>query len=229
MRVECPSCHQVVNPALAINSADVGMTCPSCGKHIARDALAAAETDDDLKTTTPIPSTKAKVCAKCGAVLREGATACPSCGLAVAKMATFSGREDNVPAPLKAAWEGVVAVWADEAKHDALFKLVAESGEYSWAAAKYRDQARNRPGDAIAAKQQEKLKRALEAQLMVSSSKKDKPGATPYKSTVTMLGILVIMLVIGIFYMVVKSKSVHHDDAPEPPPPPGATPGAQVR
>ena len=32
MRVECASCHQVVSPALAINSADVGMTCPSCGE-----------------------------------------------------------------------------------------------------------------------------------------------------------------------------------------------------
>jgi hypothetical protein len=227
VRVECPSCHQVVNPALAINSADVGMTCPSCGKHIAKDALAAAETDDDLKTTTPIPSTKAKVCAKCGTQLREGAEACPSCGLAVAKMATFSGREDTVPAALKAAWEGVVAVWNDEAKHDALFKLVAESGEYSWAAAKYREQARARPGDPIVTKQQDKLKRALEAQLMISSSKKDKPGATPYKSTVTMLGVLIILLVVGVFYMIVKSKS-HQDEAPpEPPPPPGATPGVR--
>jgi len=228
VRVECPSCHQVVNPALAINSADVGMTCPSCGKHIDKDALAAGETDDDIKTTTPIPSTKAKVCAKCGTPLREGAEACASCGLAVAKMATFAGKEDSVPAALKAAWEGVVATWSDEAKHDALFKLVTEYGEYSWAAAKYREQARNRPGDELAAKQQEKLKRALEAQLMVSSSKKDKPGAQPYKSTVTMLGVLVILLIIGMVYLFLKSKS-QQDNPPEPPPPPGATPGAQVR
>ena len=231
MKVECPSCHAVVSPALAIavgsTQADVGMTCSHCGKTIPADVLRQAETDDEVATTTPIPTAKSKVCAKCGKPLREGADACPSCGLVVAKMATYAEKEAEVSEPIKAAWAAVLEQWDDEARHEKLFKLVAEAGEYTWAASRYREQSRSRPADAITTKQQEKIKRALEATLMVSSTKKEKPGATPYKSTVMLLGILIILLLMGGAYMFVKSRSSKTEDPP-PPPPPGVV-APQVR
>lgn len=245
MRVECPSCKQTVSPALAINAIDVGMTCPSCSAAIGADVLAGAETDDEVATTTPIPvaartrsvddiamtnpipTTQAKVCAKCGTALRDGAGACASCGLAVSKMATYSEKEIDVGPAIKAAWARVIASWDDEARHDALFRLVAETGEYGWAAARYREQAKSRPDSPIATKQQEKLRRAIEATLIVSATTREKPQAAPYKSTLTMLGVLVIMLIIGMFYLFIKSRGTpaHDDDQP-----PGATSsGSQVR
>lgn len=169
---------------------------------------------------------KREVCAKCSKPLREDAEACPSCGLIVAKMATYTEKEAEVSAPIKAAWASVLAQWDDVARHDALFKLVAEAGEYTWAAARYREQSRTRPADAITTKQQEKIKRALEVTLMVSSTRKEAPGATPYKSTVMLLGILIILLLMGGTYMFVKSRSGNSDSPP--PPPPGAV-APQVR
>jgi uncharacterized Zn finger protein (UPF0148 family) len=229
VRVECPSCHAVVSPALAINSsqADVGMTCSHCGKTIPADVLKQAETDDEVAMTTPIPTTKSKVCAKCSTPLRDGAEACPSCGLVVAKMASYAETEAQVSEPIKAAWDSVMESWDDEARHDKLFRLVAEAGEYTWAATRYREQSRTRPADSITTKQQEKIKRALEATLLVSSTRKEKADATPYKGTVMLLGILIIMMVLGGVYMFIKSKNTKTEDPP--PPPPSGVVSPQVR
>jgi uncharacterized Zn finger protein (UPF0148 family) len=161
------------------------------------------------------PST---VCAKCGTALRDGAEACPSCGLAVAKMASYAEKEAQVGAPIKAAWDAVLASWDDEARHEALFKRIAESGEYTWAAARYREQSRTRPGDPIATKQQERIKRALEATLLVSATKRETPGATPYKNTVMLLGIMIVLLLLGGAYMILKSGNSKTTDLPPPRP-----------
>lgn len=167
------------------------------------------------------------VCAKCDTALREGAEACPACGLAVAKMASYAEKEAQVSEPLQAAWDAVLESWDDEARHDKLFALVAEAGEYTWAAARYREQSRSRPADPIATKQQEKIKRALEVTLLVSATKREAAGATPYKNSVMLLGVLIILLLIGGAYMIVKSGNSKTKDLP-PPRPPGVV-APQVR
>ncbi|MBA3462044.1 MAG: hypothetical protein H0T46_18940 [Deltaproteobacteria bacterium] len=172
------------------------------------------------------PSTS-KACTKCSTPLREGADACPTCGLIVAKMATYAAKETEVSEPIKAAWAAVLERWDEVARHETLFRLVAEAGEYTWAAARYREQSRSRPADAIIAKQQEKIKRALEVTLLVSSSRKEKPGVTPYKGTVMLLGLLLVMLLMGAAYMFIKSRSSKTDD--RPPPRPSGVVAPQVR
>ncbi|MBL0216462.1 MAG: hypothetical protein IPQ07_21585 [Myxococcales bacterium] len=242
MRLECPSCHQVVSPALAINAGDVGMTCPSCGTGIPATAIAGAETDDELASTTPIPRVKELAdaataaveakqaetrpavvtaaapevdrCPKCEAALRPGLAACATCGLATSRMPTFtSERDTSVPEAIRAAWDQVVERWTDEARHDALFRLVAERGEYGWVAARYREQARERDNDAIATKQMERIRRAIEATLLVSATARDKPATTPYKNLLALLVVLIIVLVVGMVYVFVKARS-----APDAPP-----------
>lgn len=253
MRVECASCHQVVSPALAINSANVGMTCPSCGAQISRAALNAAETDDEIATTTPLPrvkfldnasasvklatipppmsgaAAKAPECPKCGAALKAGAEACASCGLKSARMATFKAERDQaVPAEIRTAWDTVLAKWADEARHDALFLLIAARGEYGWAAGRYREQARERSGDAVAPKQMDRIRRAIEATMVVTATARDKPQASPYKNTAMLLVVLLVVMIAGMVYMFVKSRGASSSGEP-PPPPPAVSPTRQVR
>lgn len=195
-----------------------------------------AETDDDLALTTPIPRVKelndamaaallatepmpardpSKECSKCGVALRPRADECASCGLEVARMATFTfERERDVSPEIRTAWERVLEGWQDEAGHDALFQLIAARGEYSWAAGRYRVQLRERPGDAIARRHMNRIRRAIEATMMVTATTRDRSEASPYKRAVALLGVLIVMLVIGMFYMIAKSRSAPPDSAP---------------
>lgn len=251
MRVECAACHQVVSPSLAINSANVGLTCPSCGAQISSSSLASAETDDEIATTTPLPrigrlddraatvklattppplkdgtlAAKSPECPKCGTALRPGAVACVTCGLATARMATFkSERDQAVPAEIKAAWDAVLESWTTEATHDALFNLVAARGEYGWAAGRYREQARERVGDQVAPKQMDRIRRAIEATMVVSATARDKPQASPYRNTAMLLAVLIVMLVVGMAYMFLKSRHSESDEAPPQPQPMSSSP-----
>ncbi len=252
MRVECAACHQVVSPSLAINSANVGMTCPNCEAPITAAALATAETDDETATTTPMPrikqlddkaaavrlattppplkdgtlAAKGPECPKCGTPIKTGASACATCGLATARMATWKAeREEAVPEEVRTAWEAVMASWADEAKHDALFHLVTARGEYGWAAGRYREQARERIADKVAPKQMDRIRRAIEATMAVSATAREKPEASPYRNTAMLLAVLIIVLVVGMAYMFLKSRR----GAPEEPPPQPRPTSGQVR
>ncbi len=247
MRVECASCHQVVSPALAINSANVGTTCPSCGAQITQAALVSAETDDEVATTNPMPrvkfldnarasvklatvpppmrgaAAKAPECPKCGTAIKLGAAACASCGLASARMATFkSERDQAVPAEIRTAWDAVIEKWTDDARHDALFALIAARGEYGWAAGRYREQARERIGDPVAPKQMDRIRRAIEATMVVSATTRETKQASPYKNTAMLLALLLAVLIVGMAYMFIKSHNASSSEAPPPPPPPAA-------
>jgi hypothetical protein len=248
-----------VSPALAINQTDVGAKCPACNAVIPKEALADGVSDDEVATTTPLPRVKemdeaaraaveasdaavaptrpipvtVEACPKCGTPQKAGAAACTSCGLAVDRWPSFSAERDEKATPdARAAWERVLARWDDESRHEALFAVISARGEYSWAAGRYREQARERPGDAIAAKQMERIKRALEATLLISGTQREKAGPSPYKNLITMLGVLIVVLVVGMAYVFIKSRS-SGDDAqsvsqPVPPGPPAPHAQGQV-
>jgi len=169
-----------------------------------------------------------EACPKCGATLKAGAEACATCGLAAARMATFKSERDTAVSEVaRAAWDAVLESWTDEARHEALFRLIAERGEYGWAAGRYRDEAKQRPGDAIAAKQMERIRRAIEATLAVSATAREKPGASPYKGVMAMMGVLVVVVIVGLFYVFIKSHT--GGDDPPPPPPRPMSPAPRVR
>ena len=243
----------MVSPALAINSANldakVDLTCPSCGAKIPKAASASGVTDDEIATTTPMPritvlddraasvklattpppfkDEKGPECPKCGAPLKVLARACASCGLATERMATWKSERDlAVPAEIKAAWDAVLAGWSTEAKHDALFHLVAARGEYGWAAGRYREQARERAGDPVAPKQMDRIRKAIEATMVVSATAREKPGASPYKNTATLLAVLIVVLIVGMAYMFIKSRKSTEEEPPLTQPRP---PASQVR
>lgn len=113
---------------------------------------------------------------------------------------------------LEALWERVVEGWDEPARHQALMGMVAQKGEYAWAAAKYKERA----GDAIAAKQLEKIRKAATVSMFATASKKPAEDP-PYKRTMVIFIVLLIML----FILLVGVKLVHDtrphpDEAPRP-------------
>jgi hypothetical protein len=107
---------------------------------------------------------------------------------------------------VEAAWERVVEQWDDSARHDAFMVLVVQNSQFAWAAGKYKERA----GDAIADKQLEKLRKAATATMFATASRK--PGEDPpYKRTLVIFAVLVVMLVIALV-----GVKILHDTRPPP-------------
>lgn len=126
--------------------------------------------------------------------------ACPGCGLAVARMPSYSAsRAAEVPPELAASWEALAAVWDDQARHDAFIRLVATHGAFAWAAGKYQDACRQRAGDRVAARQLERVRRTAEAAMLASAAVRavERP---PYRSATAVLIMLVVALGAGTLY-----------------------------
>jgi hypothetical protein len=119
-----------------------------------------------------------------------------------------------VHAAVEAAWERVVEQWDDQARHDSFLGLVAQHSEFAWAAGKYKERA----GDAVADKQLEKLRKAATATMFATASKK--PGEDPpYKRTMVIFIVLIVMLVIALV-----GVKIMHDTRPRPDEPVRRTP-----
>jgi len=91
--------------------------------------------------------------------------------------------------------------------------LVAQHSAFAWAAGKYKERA----GDAVADKQLERIRKAVAATMFAMSSKKP-TEETPYKRTMVIFIVLLLMMVLGL----VGVKIMHDtrtQDAPPPRPP----------
>lgn len=145
-------------------------------------------------------------CPKCGSSVKADAPACGKCGLAVARFETFAAtRDDAVPAVLRTAWDKLDEAWDDDARHEAVLVLATERGELGWVAGRYREAAKARQGDPRAPAMLEKIKRATEAMLTASVPRTTKEPM-PYRSSIVILGFLVVMIVIGVAYAFLKTR-----------------------
>ncbi len=138
------------------------------------------------------------MCPKCGAPRspEPAVTACPRCGLGVARMADFArDRDARVPAPVQAAWERVAAAWDEPALHDELFRLTALHTCHAWTAARYRTAWQARGGTGLDP-HLERMRKAAEVTLLTTATARPE-AAPPYRSARLTLIALVILLVIG--------------------------------
>jgi hypothetical protein len=160
-----------------------------------------------------------EACPKCGTARVETRTSCAKCGLAHEKMAAFEQARDAVPEALTTAWDGAVASWDDSAKHDELLRLVTQNDAYAWAAARYRDRMRERADDAIAKAQLDRVRRAAEATLAATAAARPSRVPEPYRRTVFLLGILIIVIIAGLVYRIARGRTSEPvpDRAPIPP------------
>ena len=160
-------------------------------------------------------------CPKCGAARDEARTNCKICGLAHAKMEAFGLARDAVPDALALAWSNAVSRWEDSTRHDELLRLVGQHDSYAWAAARYREQLRATPEDTIAAAQLDRLRRAAEVALMANAATRQAKQPEPYRATIAILGLLIILIIAGFVYAIARRGD---DDKPEgvrDPTPPG--------
>jgi hypothetical protein len=124
-----------------------------------------------------------------------------------------------VHAEVEAAWQRVVEGWDEPARHEAMLGLVARHGEFAWAAARYKERA----GDAIADKQLEKLRKAATATLFATATKK-RGEDPPYKRTIVIFIVLILMLMIGLLGVKMMHDTRPHPDDAVPRPPAPTTP-----
>lgn len=120
-------------------------------------------------------------------------------------------------ADVEAAWQTLVDRWDDPAGHEAFMSLVAKHGAYAWAAARYKERA----GDGLADKQLERIRKAATATMFATA--RTKPQEEPYRRTIVIFAVLIVMLVIALV-----GVKLMHDAQPEraPSPPPTTKPGA---
>lgn len=137
-------------------------------------------------------------CPKCGAPRADTATACARCGLAVAHMASFAARSEEVAAePLAQAWQNCLDDWSNTAHHDELLRLVSQHDAYTWAVARYR----GRPEDAIRDRQLARLAKAAELMMYASAGKQEQDRApTPYRNFLIVVVVLLVATVVGLLF-----------------------------
>ncbi len=149
-------------------------------------------------------------CPKCGSTVKESAEACARCGLAVARMESFSATQASAASEvLRAAWDKLVESWDDEARHEAMIRLATDQGEIGWLAGRYREQTRQRSGDEVSTRMLERIRKAGEATLFASATmRKASKEPKPYKNTVAVLGLMIVMLVVAVAYVFLRSRGV---------------------
>lgn len=189
MRVECESCRELVAARFARDGDGVRATCPVCA-HAMVVAFAASE-------GAPVPASEG--CPKCGAPRRGDA--CPSCGLAAARMASYTDvRDAAVAEPVRTAWLRAVTAWDDPTGHEELLQQVAAHNGYAWAAARYRTRTR----DPIAERQLDRLRRAAEATLLAGATVRRDETVRPYRVSRGLLGLLIAAIAAGLLYGTIR-------------------------
>lgn len=105
---------------------------------------------------------------------------------------------------VEAAWARAVERWEDPARHEALLGLVAQHSAFAWAARKYKERA----GDPIADAQLERLRKSATATMLATAAKRPESKDGPYKRTMLLGVLLLVMLALGLVYA--KVIAVNH-------------------
>jgi hypothetical protein len=156
-------------------------------------------------------------CPKCGEA-QPTAAACRRCGLLAERMADFSRDQDAAAPELAVAWQALESSWDDPAAHERFVELISTLTAWPWAARRYRDVLRERPGDPRATEQLARIAKMTEAMLRASATVHPQQTTT-YRRTLGMLMVLLVLLVIGIAYAFIvkglRAGQVERDNPPQ--------------
>jgi hypothetical protein len=160
-------------------------------------------------STTPSSSDLADAgaaprCPKCHSVV-GARSACPSCGLAAARMKSFSAdRDADIPHSLHASWRRVTEAWTEQPRHDAFVQATAAAGAFAWAAGQYQEARRRGTiatvDDPIAVRQLARVRRTAEAAMLASAAARPSDAKQPYRGATTILVMMVVVLIAGALY-----------------------------
>lgn len=208
-QIDCARCGARVplDFAIAADGRGIDVRCAACA---ATFAIAA-------RPITPAPSPSSASadmrCPKCDTA-QPPAAACRACGLAADRMDAFAAADRDTGSPeLLAAWQRAIDAWDDARAHERVLELAATTGGYAWVARKYRAVGRERPDDPRVASQLGRIARMTEATLRATSHRvRGGSPATPYRSTIVILLVLVAAMGAGLFW----AMSSRGGDGPAP-------------
>lgn len=171
MKVQCPSCREIVEMAdFTTSEAGLSFRCALCqqttflpapGHDPADAAPVPPGTFQAAPAETP-PEAGGVVCPKCGHTQRD-AVACHRCGLNFAKFDPQSLPPD--PPEAAALWEQILRSPQDPALHDRFVQRCLEVNRPDFAARRYRELTQTKAHRAIAEKMIERMLQAAQARL----------------------------------------------------------------
>ena len=223
MKVQCELCREIVDIGdFQMTPRGIEITCVGCGGHYTVAPAAApgprALADDET------------ACPKCDAATPDEAAACQRCGLARDKFDGFElGGDADVPEALTSMWDACESDWTDSDAHDRFVKAAVVAEAYRYAAARYRQALRQRPGDETARDRLADVARRAEAAILQSAAARryEPERHEPYKNVAIMLIVLVGLMALGaVWAMFLRDRAV--DGAEQrTAPPAGARRGAR--
>ena len=157
------------------------------------------------------------ICPKCGTEQPEAA-ACRKCGLAAERMASFQEQVPAPPAAVVATWDACRAAWDDPARHEQFVAAVIDGGAFAYAARQYRGVLAERPDDAVATAQLERLGKMAEAALHATATQKPETAPRPYRNATAILVVCIVAMLFGLVYVLVLARDEEDDHQLRPAP-----------
>lgn len=158
-------------------------------------------------------NTDAEACPKCATPLNPNAQACAKCGLSHRKMAQYARSTIGpVVDVLTVAWNNAKTEWEIQANHDEVLRLVVANSAWAWAATKYRNEMRRRPGDKIGEEMLARIEKGLIATTLgLKQPREQADEKKPYRAVIFLLVIAIAALIIGLVWMKLRGGA---DDSP---------------
>jgi len=210
VKAQCDHCKEIVPLEFEVAASGIDVTCGACGARYQVPATAATAA---APPSVPLPSGD-MVCPKCQDA-QPPAAACRRCGLVQEKWrrpSPLSPAGEGAPATREgpALWEACVARWEDPAAHEAFLDFCRRTGEFAFAAARYRAALKERGGRDAVAEDRLRQVRSLAELTFLRPSRRTGDGATqegsPYKNTVLILTVGLALLGAGFIYLLLT----HH-------------------
>jgi hypothetical protein len=221
MKIQCELCKEIseIGP-FRIDGEGIHVTCGVCREGFFVPSGEPAPEANATSAAKPSVDTEGPTmrCPKCDLDQTEG-EACIQCGLRADRFDAFAADDDEQNQVLAAVFAVCEADWADEAAHERFAAAVSKSSSFAYGAKRYKRALRERPGDATAKRQLDRLGRMAEAKLFTAAvaRQSEEDVEEPYRAVVILIIILVLALAAGGYYVMTKSERVKANKAAQPP------------
>lgn|GEM_PF-2635786 len=150
------------------------------------------------------PANEPVECPKCGTSVPAAASACPRCGLARDRFASFAADAGaSVPPGLAAQWTAVLERWDDETAHERFLEAGLAAQAFPYMARCYRTAAREKGDDPIAEQRLQDIARRAEAAILTAAQAakyKEDEHDEPFKRVSVMMAVLIVIIAAGMAY-----------------------------
>jgi hypothetical protein len=210
MKAQCERCREIVELGFSLAAGGIDVTCPACKQ--AYFVAASTATAAPVVPVAPVAEPGGTPCPKCGH-RQSGGESCKKCGLVFARWTPAAAAAASVDAEAERLWAQVLEAWDQPARHDAVLAAVQRGGHFAWLAARYR-QAKDERGaaDAMTARGLERLEKVVVTTLVMSGSKRETAATVPYRNTIIVMGLLLLMIAGGLVWGLSRKNAGRAED-----------------